>query len=48
MFHKCFCKTKGKPCDANGVHHLDKGANDVMQIIVAAPDIATYSDQPPP
>ena len=48
MLHKCFGKTKGNPCDATGVHHLDKSANDIMQIIVAAGDVATYSEQPEP
>lgn len=45
MLRKCFTRIKGMSCDSAGVHHLDKPANDTMQIVIAAEDVAKYSEQ---
>jgi hypothetical protein len=48
LWHKCFGKTKGITCASTTPGHLNRPANDLMQLIDAAPHVATYSEQPPP
>lgn len=43
--HKCFGVTKGISCESTESGHLNRPANDTMQLIDAAPFVATYSDK---
>jgi hypothetical protein len=45
MWHKCFGKTKGITCESTTPGHLNRPANNTMQLIDAAPFVATYSDE---
>jgi hypothetical protein len=45
QLHKCFGKTKGLTCASTTPGHLNRPANNTMQIIDAARFVATYSDE---
>lgn len=45
LFHKCFGKTKGITCGSTHAGHLNRPANNTMQLIDAARFVATYSDE---
>jgi hypothetical protein len=45
QLHKCFGKTKGITCASTTPGHLNRPANNTMQIIDAARFVATYSDE---
>ena len=44
-WHKCFGVTKGISCESIEPGHLNRPASNTMQLIDAAPFVATYSDE---
>ena len=45
LLHKCFGKVKGITCASTDPGHLNRPASNTMQLIDAAPLVATYSDE---
>ena len=45
LLHRCFGKTRGITCASTDAGHLNRPASNTMQIIDAAPYVATYSDE---